>query len=131
MDRCGLINIDERGKVCQVNSETRNTFATAANFQQRADDCAEASSGTFRGAETYSGVKEERLLQLLRCTRAAVKEHHPPTNTRVNAPPVVVELPVTEAQQLGREVHGRVKEPVEEHQPQQVVGDLKAQAERR
>lgn len=54
-----------------------------------------------------------------------------PSHKQVNTPPVVVELPVTEAQQLGREVHGWVKEPVEKHQPQQVVGDLRAQMERR
>lgn len=29
-----------------------------------------------------------------------------PSHKQVNTPPVVVELPVTEAQQLGREVHG-------------------------
>lgn len=46
------------------------------------------------------------------------------TSKRGNAPPVVVELPVTEAKQLRHEVHGRVEEPVEKHQPQQVVGDL-------
>lgn len=54
----------------------------------------------------YSRFKEERLLQLLSYNRAAANEHDPPTSTQVNAPPVVVELPVTEAQQLGREVHG-------------------------
>lgn len=55
-----------------------------------------------------SSFKKERVLQLLSYNGAAVNEHVclGPSHKQVNTPPVVVELPVTEAQQLGREVHG-------------------------
>ncbi len=41
-----------------------------------------------------------------------------------NLPPVLVELSVSKAQQLSSEVHRRVEEPVEKHQPQQVIRNL-------
>lgn len=46
-------------------------------------------------------------------------------HTRRNLPPVIIELSVSKAQQLSGEVHRRVEEPVEKHQPQQVVRNLK------
>lgn len=54
------------------------------------------------------GLEEGRLLQPLSYIGAAVNERAclGPSHKQANAPPVVVELPVTEAQQLGREVHG-------------------------
>lgn len=63
------------------------------------------------------GFTEEKVLQLLNCNGAAVNAEvctppcaslarARPSRKQVNIPPVVVELPVTEAEQLGREVHG-------------------------
>lgn len=53
-------------------------------------------------------LEEGRVPQLLSYSGAAVSEHAclGPSHKQANAPPVVVEVPVTEAQQLGREVHG-------------------------
>lgn len=46
-----------------------------------------------------------------------------------NLPPVLVELSVSKAKQLSCEVQRRVEEPVEKHQPQQVIWDLKKSQE--
>lgn len=45
-------------------------------------------------------------------------------NAHRNIPPVHVELSVSKAQQLSYEVQRGVKEPVEKHQPQQVIRNL-------
>lgn len=48
----------------------------------------------------------------------------PVTNTDQIIPPVLVELSVTKAEQLSGEVQRRVEEPIEKHQPKQVIGNL-------
>jgi len=44
-------------------------------------------------------------------------------------PPVPVKLSVSKAQQLSHEVQRGVEEPVEKHQPQQVIRNLKRRRE--
>lgn len=59
-----------------------------------------------------------------------VFEHSPPhlikitNNTDKNLPPVFVKLSVTKAQQLSCEVQRWVEEPIEKHQPKQVIRNL-------
>lgn len=48
-----------------------------------------------------------------------------PESSRVlSVPPVAVELSVGEAEELSREVHHRVKRPVETKKPKEMVGQL-------
>lgn len=47
-----------------------------------------------------------------------------PLRHRQNVPPVLVELSVTKAEQLSGEVQRRVEEPIEKHQPEQMVWNL-------
>lgn len=57
---------------------------------------------------------------------ATPQKVHKQTNTHTYLPPVFVELSVSKAEKLSGEVHRRVEEPVEKHQPQQVIRDLGA-----
>lgn len=53
-----------------------------------------------------------------------------PVRHRQNIPPVLVELSVSKAEQLSCEVQGRVEEPIEKHQPEQMVRNLEEETGR-
>ena len=48
----------------------------------------------------------------------------PPNGAPPQSPPVPIELPVSEAQHFGHHVEAGVEEPIEEDEPDEVVGDL-------
>lgn len=45
-------------------------------------------------------------------------------NCKDRSPPVMVEFPISKPQQLGHKVHRGMEKPVEENQPDEMVGHL-------
>lgn len=86
-------------------------------------------TGMFQLAQKYVTVSEflkETLkqagLRMENVPRCVCARHV--SCRRQHSPPVLVELSVSKLQKLRDKVHARVEEPVEEYQPDQMVGDL-------
>ncbi len=78
-----------------------------------------ACTGTFQVDQNLATVSE------FLSTHATLRSENANTRpSRIASPPVPIELPIAEAENLGEHVEVRVKEAVEAHEPHDVVRDL-------